>query len=402
MQRKILEEIIANKIGESDTLEFKEYYFDNGKLNSLEQRHLSALLKEICSFANSNGGKIVIGIMEDNDHNPAGFSDVGVNETTFETWEQSLRNKIATTTIPSIYNIDMDLVSIDNETHCIIIDIPRSILKPHAFNTGTKDEFYIRNGNICTPMRYNDIRTSFNALEFKQEKVRRFIDERLSFILSGYLDDSLSVDSSLVLHIIPEWSLDESNFLDLKSLQFTPDFNVISPQSRLVIPAFNADGLIKTYGSESRRRIMSYIQIFTNACIESVVVSLLNDYEDGMIFNWGQTERMLVESIYQYFQSLKSLRIVGGYYFTITLLNVRGKRVKYNSWGDYSEPLIHDVVRTPILKYIDNESFDETVFPILTSLAYCFGLPNSNYYGNDNKPIPERFEFIKKETENLN
>ncbi len=217
-------------------------------------------MKEICSFSNANGGKIVIGIEEDNNHNPVGFSDTGVNKTTIETWEQSLRNKIATMTIPSIYGIGIQLVPIDNKTNCIMIDVPKSILKPHALNTGTKDEFYIRNGNICNPMRYTDIRQSFNALGFIQEKIKRFIDERLSFILSGNLDDSLSSDSSLVLHIIPEWSLDESNFLELRSIQHNQDFGVITPPGNPGYPSYNADGLIKIHGSESRRKVMSYIQ----------------------------------------------------------------------------------------------------------------------------------------------
>ncbi len=255
MSKKFLEEIIGNRIGESGTLEFKDYFFEGGKLNSLNQKHIFTLLKEICSFSNTDGGRIVIGIKEDNDHNPASFSGTGVDKTTFEVWEQSLRNKIATMTVPSIYGIDLKLVSIDNETNCIIVEVPKSVLKPHAFNSGTKDEFYMRNGNICTPMRYNDIRNSFNALEFKQERIRRFINERLSFILNGNLDDLLSIDSTLVLHIIPEWSLDESNFLDLKSIQYNENFGVISPSGSSGYPSYNADGLIKIYGYESSSQV---------------------------------------------------------------------------------------------------------------------------------------------------
>jgi len=394
MSKKFLEEIIGNRIGESGTLEFKDYFFEGGKLNSLNQKHIFTLLKEICSFSNTDGGRIVIGIKEDNDHNPASFSGTGVDKTTFEVWEQSLRNKIATMTVPSIYGIDLKLVSIDNETNCIIVEVPKSVLKPHAFNSGTKDEFYMRNGNICTPMRYNDIRNSFNALEFKQERIRRFINERLSFILNGNLDDLLSIDSTLVLHIIPEWSLDESNFLDLKSIQYNENFGVISPSGSSGYPSYNADGLIKIYGYESSRRIMSYIQIFTNACIESVEVRLLNDCNDGIIYNWNQIEEILVKKTYQYLHGLKSLGIAGSYYFTITLLNVKGKRARYNDWGDCSQPLIHNIVRTPIVKHSDDEFFGKTIFPVLTSLAYSLGLAKSYFYNNDNSPILEKFEFI--------
>lgn len=57
MSREFLEEIISEKISESDTLEYKDYYFTNGKLTSLDQKELAKLFKEICALANYNGEK---------------------------------------------------------------------------------------------------------------------------------------------------------------------------------------------------------------------------------------------------------------------------------------------------------------------------------------------------------
>ena len=59
MSKEFLQEILEEKIGESDVLEFKDYYFENGKLSELNQKNLNDLFKEICSFANYNGGKII-------------------------------------------------------------------------------------------------------------------------------------------------------------------------------------------------------------------------------------------------------------------------------------------------------------------------------------------------------
>lgn len=36
--KKLPEEIIENKTKESDTLEFKKYYFENGKFNTLDKQ----------------------------------------------------------------------------------------------------------------------------------------------------------------------------------------------------------------------------------------------------------------------------------------------------------------------------------------------------------------------------
>lgn len=57
MSKEFLEEIITENISESDSLEYKDYCFKDGKLTSLDQKGLASLFKEICAFANYNGGK---------------------------------------------------------------------------------------------------------------------------------------------------------------------------------------------------------------------------------------------------------------------------------------------------------------------------------------------------------
>lgn len=397
MSREFLEEIISEKISESVTLEYKDYYFTNGKLTSLDQKELAKLFKEICALANYNGGKIILGLKEDNNHNPSELSDIGVNKDTFEMWEQALRNKLSVNIIPSLYGIKTELVEVSDDTNCIIIDVPRSVLKPHAYNTGSNHEFYIRNGNTSIQMRYNDLKNSFDELTFKQEKIRRFIDDRISFILNGDLDESLSYDSSLVLHIIPEWSLNEANFLNLGSIQYSNVFSVFSPPQNLGTTSYNADGLLRIYGSENRRNVMSYTQIFSNSCIESVEVRLLNDYKDGIIYDWNKLEKLLVENISSFVKDLNSLNVYGGFYFTVTLLNVKNKRVKQSDWNDTSAPLIHNFIRTPLIKWNPGDKFTEVLYPLLTTLAYSCGLNRSYFYTNSGDPIEDKFDFLKND-----
>lgn len=394
MSIEFLERVLKEKIGESDVLEFKDYYFENGKLNKLDQKNLNDLFKEICSFANYNGGKIILGLKEDEKHNPSKFSDVGVNKDKFETWEQSFRDKISVNTIPTLYGVKLEHISIDENTNCIIIEVPRSELRPHAFYTGSNHEFYIRNGNTCAKMKYNDLKNSFNELSFKQERIKRFIDERIAFILNGNLEESLTTNSSLVLHIIPEWSLDESNFLNLSSLQYKKSFTVFSPSDKLGTTLYNSDGLIRVYGNRIRN-IQSYTQLFSNSCIESVEIRLLNDYEDGNIYNWNELEKLLVEKMHAFLIDLEKIDVIGGKYITVTLLNVRDKQVLYNEWGDKSEKISHNIVKTPILKWTPEQDFPEFLYPILTSLAYTCGLNHSSYYDKDGNPIKEKFDFLQ-------
>ncbi|MDD7471252.1 MAG: ATP-binding protein, partial [Firmicutes bacterium] len=229
MSREFLEEIISEKISESDTLEYKDYYFANGKLTSLDQKELAKLFKEICALANYNGGKIILGLKEDNNHNPSELSDVGVNKDTFEMWEQALRNKISVNIIPSLYGIKTELVEVSDDTNCIIIDVPRSVLKPHAYNTGSNHEFYIRNGNTSIQMRYNDLKNSFDALSNRQQKLESFRNERISSILNSEIDDTLITSPILLIHILPEVSFDERTYINLKACEYNDNLDIFNP-----------------------------------------------------------------------------------------------------------------------------------------------------------------------------
>ncbi|QMT98304.1 ATP-binding protein [Mycoplasma tullyi] len=397
---EFIQNIISDKIKESNVLEYKSYFFERGKLNDIGSSAINDLIKIISSFSNASGGRIIIGIREDNNHNPAEIIDTGVNKTNFEEWEQSLRNKITTSTNPNIYGIEIELVEIEQDKNCIVITVPDSVLKPHAIYNGTKDEFYIRNGNVTNPMRYNDLKSTFHQFEFKQEAITRFINDRLSLILNGYPDETFITDSSLVLHIIPEWSLNRSNFLDLKLLEKRENFGVLFPPNKYTSQLYNADGILKILGYDSDRNYMSYIQVFTNGRIEVTEARLLNYYENDndkyVIYEWNVLEKGLVQQIHNYLETLEELKVYGNYYITVTLLNVKGKTVRINWWPEYSKPFIHNIVRTPLVKYGPNDEFEKAMYPILTTLAHACGLSKSYFYDDDNNPIKEMFNFENK------
>lgn len=91
------------------------------------------------------------------------------------------------------------------------------MLKPHAYNTSSNHEFYIRNGNTSIKMRYNDLKNSFDALNNKQQKLEIIRNERISSILNSEVDETLVTSPILLIHILPEISFDESTYIDLKA-----------------------------------------------------------------------------------------------------------------------------------------------------------------------------------------
>lgn len=397
MNKELLEELINDKISESDSLEYKDFYFKDGKLNNLEQKHISTLLKEICAFANYNGGKIIIGIKEDKDHNPSDFSDTGVDEILFEKWEQSLRNKLSVSIIPSLYGIKLDYIIISKDKNCIIIDVPRSDLKPHAFNTGSNHEFYIRNGNTSIRMKYNDLKNSFDALNIKQQKLELFRDERISSILNDEVDESLTTNPLLLIHIYPEVSLDGSTYIDLKNCEINKNLEILSHDGITYSRNYNADGFIKNDRNDNG--LLSYIQIFTNGVLEIGENHLMNrniNNQSNFIFCWDTIEKIMARKIYEYCNELNSQNLGTSFYISFTILNAKGYRSMTSESYYYTETINKNIIKSNIIKWNINDSYEQSMYQLFNKFANIFGNGESSLYENG-KPLDSKFDFLCKD-----
>lgn len=396
MDKEFLEDIINDKISESDTLEFKEFYFKDGKLNSLEQNQISTLLKEICAFANYNGGKIIIGIKEDKDHNPSDFSDTGVNEITFEKWEQSLRSKLSVSIIPSLYGIKLDYIIINKDKNCIIIDVPRSILKPHAFNTGSNHEFYIRNGNTSIRMKYNDLKNSFDALNMKQQKLELFRDERISSILNDEVDEALTTSPLLLIHIFPEVSLDESTYINLKNCEINQNLGILSHDGIAHSRSYNADGFMKN--ERDGNGMLSYIQIFTNGCLEIGESHLMNyniNNQLNSMFYWDSIEKIMAEKIYNYCNELNSQNLGTSFYISFTILNAKGYKSMTSEIFYYTEIINKNLIKSNFVKWDINNSYEKSMYHLFNKFAHIFGIRESSLYERG-IPLEKKFDFLNE------
>lgn len=220
-----LQETWDLKLPEGQKLEYKQYIFTDGKFKSLEDNQRRKLSQVISSFANSDGGSIIIGIAEDENHNPSKLNDVGVDQKSFENWEQSFRQYISSKIKPVIYGVECYIEQVEG-VNLIKIDVPRSLNKPHAINNGSKDELYIRYGNMTNPMLLDDLRNAFGDKNITENKINNFKNERLSMILGDEIFDDLNNNSALVIHIIPETSTKLDNYVDLKKAEQDQNLDV--------------------------------------------------------------------------------------------------------------------------------------------------------------------------------
>lgn len=400
MYKDLIERIIEENIQESDTLEFKSFQFKDGKFSSLETKNKDGIFKEICAFANYNGGKIIIGIKEDENHNPSEITDVGVNKETFEVWEQSFRGKLAVDIIPSLYGVKVELVSINADTNCIVIDVPRSVLKPHALSTGSNHNFYIRNGNTCAMMKYNDLKNSFDALTNKQQNLELFRNERISSILNGEVDDFLITAPILLLHIVPEVSFDESVYIDLKSCAYNTNFSLFDRDDYNGDINYNPGGLFKSRRNHDNN-LSSYLQIFYNGCIEVGEIYLMNVNKDGEeIYCFDELEKTIAKKVYLYCKELSSKNLGYGFYISFTLLNVKGCYSRARHCFDATPDIKQNIIKSPFIKWDINEPYTKSMYQFFNRFANIFG-SNESYLYDNGEAIQNKFDFLEKDSENL-
>lgn len=153
--RADLQALIDNQVLENKELEYKDYSFAGGKL-ALDEKQKHTFMKEISAFANTNGGTIIIGIQEGENHLPAKLSGVDMGLNDFDNWLSSFKQLVLSRIRPHLHGIDCVPIEIENDNIAIAIFVPKSYVRPHSFWDGNKDEFFMRHSNGTTYMDIDD------------------------------------------------------------------------------------------------------------------------------------------------------------------------------------------------------------------------------------------------------
>ena len=148
ISKKQLEQLIQQ--GESYNLEFKEGYSKD-------------IGREICAFANANGGKILVGVSDDG-------SVKGV-DTSNE--RKSVIQGLTRNIEPSI---DTNISTVEN---VILIEVPEGIQKPYSIN----GKFFLRTGP--------------NSQQLNREEVKDFFQKERRVFFDELINEDFSIDEDI-------------------------------------------------------------------------------------------------------------------------------------------------------------------------------------------------------------
>lgn len=362
-----LQALIDNQVFENRELEYKDYSFVDGKL---QDKQKDKFMKEIAAFANTNGGTIIIGMQEDENRLPTKLSGAGMGLGDFDSWLSSFRQLVLSRIRPHLHGIDCVPVELGDNNIAIVISVPKSFARPHSFWDGNKDEFFMRHVNGIMYMDIDDLRKEFLYTSGLQEKIREFKRERISLILANECVGNLGNLAKLVIHIVPEWSFELGNTVDLKLIDRNSSVHPLSGSSWNY--RYNADGYCIFGADHLTNLIQTYTQFFRNGIIEATEVRCISGYKNKEVYNWSSLQGQLTRVISDYGTHLDMLNVPKPWHISATLLNAKGYFT--NTGWDKSAPIERDIVNSLESICTEEHSLQDALKQVFNSLSNAFGI----------------------------
>lgn len=381
--------LIENKIGESKTLEYKETLPDSKDSAKKE------FLADISSFANASGGDVIYGIKAaiNADGKKTGEPEeiVPLQGITADEAKLQIENLIRTGIEPRITVHVKEIAGYcdDGNGFIILVRIPQSFASPHMVTFKNSSRFYCRNSAGKYQLDVQEIRNLFLATDSQADRIRSFMQNRLSKIMADETPISLSMPHRLVLHVFPL-----NSFLNKKRLDLSTDHKLMLNFRPIAVSGwdhrYNLDGFLTYRADRETKLCSSYCQIFFDGTIEAVYADILRA-QGGREPQNGDTafiasiayERYVIEAITNYFKGYKTLGIEAPIVIYMTLLGCKGAYLFVGRGHDY-EPIDRDVAILPEVQTgILDEEVPTIMKPIFDAVWNACGHPRSyNYTDN--------------------
>jgi len=341
----LIESLLQQRAAESDTLDFKrDSYTESGEF-----------CKDVCAFANSKGGRIVLGIAEDQH----GFAESGVGlsgslDDEISKLSSWLREHIE----PNPDNSVKITPEVYLDKNYIVIDIIESARGPHRLNHRSSKlnrNFYVRYQRDSVPATVPEIRDLFVGRERTSQQIDRFMSGERSFVVPGSPFYNPPVLIRFTLCPLTEfgsrstvdWFLDRP---DLKIAAAEGGFGPFRP---------NADGVF----SESESGIhKNKIQILHNSCAVLTLYPTVKGAGDDVTTLSGTYLRSVVQKVLIPLIKVLEEATQDNHFFLY--IDIEQLSNCYLHWGDVSDHVISplsvgETVHLPSLTILTSSTMNE-------------------------------------------
>lgn len=178
-----LSTIINNEdYAEGQYLDYKKLFaFEDKSLDKAKRdSEIVEFKKDVCSFANAEGGYIIVGITEEKGV-PQDISGIDILKEDTDAYKLKIRDKL-TNIQPKIPSVKIHCVGLQNGKFVVIIEVIADGFTPYVYHKGNEPfDFVIRNGSGKIRMSYNQVMRMFNQSLELSKKIEEFRQNRIKF-----------------------------------------------------------------------------------------------------------------------------------------------------------------------------------------------------------------------------
>jgi hypothetical protein len=324
-----IERFVAEKRPEGKTVDYKRDPYGNKDDDKKE------LLKDVSSFANTQGGDILIGVDEDKGV-PTDIPGVAVPDPDKE--KLRLEEVVRRGLDPRV-EFGLHHVPTPASTAVIVVRVPESLLFPHrVVFQGKFGEFWARSSAGKYSMDTDELRRAFTLSAAVHDQIRAFRLERVAIVTRGDTPVPVTGGGKLILHLIPVASFrsrqqyDVANLPDVETL-FGP-MGTSGWNSRL-----NLDGRLAYSGGRGDPVSDSYTQFFRNGAVEAVVSDIVTEGQQGKLLQPGYFEPTLMQNLPRFLAGFRQVGVHPPVWGFLTLTGVKGSKIPSNAdfRGEYRD-----------------------------------------------------------------
>jgi hypothetical protein len=327
-----INELVSNGVGESRTLDYKLELHGNGDSGKKE------LLKDLSAFANTVGGCLIYGIAED-----AGLPTqiVGVEIEDIDKFKLHYENLLGTGVDPAIRGVEFHSIPVSGNKCIVVIEVPKSISRPHAVTIKNHFRFYSRNSSGTNPLEVEDLRKAFLTSETSAMRIRNFRNDRISQISIDDTPVPMEKGPILVIHLIPFDAFEVGKKYVLKKEKCQNVKTFMDGQ----YGRYNVDGYVMTEIRNTQFTAYSYTQIFHNGIIEAADKYLLTSFGEKTVSPYA-IEQDVIKWTNHYLGFLQEIGVRCPIWLSLSLLGVRNysfSNFRYKIPADRNEIVIPEV-----------------------------------------------------------
>ena len=314
---------------------------------------------DVCSFANADGGYLVLGI---NDNNGCATEIVGIAipEDNTDRFELDRRNDLNGIQ-PKTPDVQFGFIKLKNGKYIVVMQIKHDVFAPYLFTENEKNyKVYKRYGNGKRMMSYNELRLMFNQSFELEGAISQFVSDRIKHYQS--LGESFG-NSFVHLCFIPETFIDSSSKKNMfvleqsNKVEFSGIFNAISGDIASM-PCM--DGLRYIPFSRSFDRGEGYIRnngiVEACLCLDNHIHKDIERYPNGFLA-WKWLWDIVKDTYYNYVRVMSEIEKSKRFFICLSIVGCQDVSTNNEGfWYDYYGKVDREIVTCdPIDTYMSDD-----------------------------------------------